>query len=359
MIIIIEIEKEKKSMHKKLMAILLSGIMVLAGCSVKPDTIQSQNSEQKQESSVNVYSARNYDVDKDIFLRFEEETGIKVNLIEGKGDELLERMSREKNNPQADLFLTVGGESISYVKENELLQSHEIENLSSIVEEGFYGQDWTALTKRARVLVYDKNKNPDFKINSYTDLGQVFYKNKLLVRSGTASYNIALTANILQNYGTEKTREFVDGVVKNLARQPQGNDRDQAKGVIAGDGEYALMNTYYIIKMLNSADSVEQDTAKQVGVAFPNETHVNISWGGIIKDAKNKENANILLEYLLNEDQQKIYMEENGEYPANINVELNEILKGFGEFNQLPVNYEELGNYTAEAIMILDELGWK
>lgn len=346
-------------MHKKSIAILLSGIMALAGCSAKPDTIQSQNSEPKQESSVNVYSARNYDVDKDIFLRFEEETGIKVNLIEGKGDELLERMSREKSNPQADLFLAVGGETISYVKENELLQNHDIENIDSIAEEGFYGNDWTALTKRARVLVYDKNKNSDFKINSYTDLGQDFYQNKLLVRTGTSSYNIALTANILQNYGAEKTREFVSGVVENLAREPQGNDRDQAKGVIAGDGEYALMNTYYIIKMLNSADSVEQDTAKQVGVAFPNETHVNISWGGIIKDAKNKENARILLEYLLNEEQQKIYMEENGEYPVNINVELNEILKGFGEFSQMPVNYEELGNYTAEAIMILDELGWK
>lgn len=346
-------------MHKKSIAILLSGIMALAGCSAKPDTIQSQNTEQQQGSSVNVYSARNYDVDKDIFLRFEEETGIKVNLIEGKGDELLERMSREKSNPQADLFLAVGGESISYVKENELLQNHDIENIDSIAEEGFYGNDWTALTKRARVLVYDKNKNSDFKINSYTDLGQDFYQDKLLVRSGTSSYNIALTANILQNYGAEKTREFVSGVVKNLAREPQGNDRDQAKGVIAGDGEYALMNTYYIIKMLNSADPIEQDTAKQVGVAFPNETHVNISWGGIIKDAKNKENANILLEYLLNEEQQKIYMEANGEYPVNINVELNEILKGFGEFNQMPVNYEELGNYTAEAIMILDELGWK
>lgn len=345
-------------MHKKLMAILLSGIMVLAGCSAKPETIQSQNPEQK-ESSVNVYSARNYDVDKDIFLRFEEETGIKVNLIEGKGDELLERMNREKNNPQADLFLTVGGETISYLKENELLQNHEIENLGSIVEEGFYGQDWTALTKRARIIVFDKNKNPDFKISSYTDLGQDIYKNKLLVRTGTSSYNIALTANILQNYGVEKTREFVSGVVNNLAREPQGNDRDQAKGVIAGDGDYAIMNTYYIIKMLNSADSVEQDTAKQVGVAFPNESHVNISWGGIVKDAKNSENAKKLLEYLLNEEQQKIYMDENGEYPVNINVELNEILNGFGEFNQMPVNYEELGKYTTEAIMILDELGWK
>lgn len=346
-------------MNKKFMLILLSGIMAVTGCSVKADTEQTQSSDQKQSSAVNVYSARNYDVDKDIFLRFEEETGIKVNLIEGKGDELLERMSREKSNPQADLFLTVGGENISYAKENELLQNHDIDDLGSIVEEGFYGQDWTALTKRARVLVYDKNKTPDFDIDSYTDLGQAFYENKLLVRTGTSSYNIALTANILQYYGTEKAREFVGGVVKNLAREPQGNDRDQAKGVIAGEGEYALMNTYYIIKMLNSADSAEQDTAKKVGVAFLNETHVNISWGGIVEGAQNKENAKKLLEYLLREEQQKIYMDENGEYPVNTNVALSEILKGFGEFNQMPVDFEKLGNYTTEAIMLLDELGWK
>jgi iron(III) transport system substrate-binding protein len=346
-------------MHKKIIAISLAVITILSGCSANPEEKQVQVSEHEQQSSVNVYSARNYDVDKDMFLRFEEETGIKVNLIEGKGDELLERMNREKNNPQADLFLTVGGETISYVKEQGLLQSHEIENVDTIVEEGLYGEDWIALTKRARVLIYDKNENPDSKIQSYFDLGQEVYSKKLLVRSGTSSYNIALTANIIQNYGSEKAREFVGGVVKNMAREPQGNDRDQAKGVIAGDGDYAIMNTYYVLKMLNSADPAEINVGKQVGVVFPEETHVNISWGGIIKDAKNKENAKKLIEYLLDEEKQKIYMEENGEYPVNINIELNELLKGFGDFKQMPINYEELGNYTTEAVMMLDELGWK
>lgn len=346
-------------MKKNLVVFLVLGIISLVGCSATTQEKQIQVSGQEQESSVNVYSSRNYDVDKDILLRFEEETGIKVNLIEGKGDELLERMNREKGNPQADLFLTVGGETISYLKEKDLLQVHEIDNIDSIAEEGLYGDDWIALTKRARVLIYNENKNPDYKIQSYFDLGQDTYDSTLLVRSGTSSYNIALIANILQSYGPEKAREFVGGVVKNMAREPQGNDRDQAKGVIAGDGEYAIMNTYYVIKMLNSADSAEVDVAKQVGVAFPDETHVNISWGGIVKGAQHKESAKMLLEYLLEEEQQKVYMNENGEYPINVNVELNETLKEFGEFIQMPVNYEELGRYTTEAIMILDELGWK
>ncbi len=346
-------------MKKNLLVMLVLGIVSLVGCSAKPEENQDSANVQNKESSVNVYSARNYDVDKDIFLRFEEETGIKVNLIEGKGDELLERMNREKNNSQADIFLTVGGENISYAKEQDLLQNHEIENLNGILQEGFYGDDWIALTKRARVLAFDKNKTPDYKIKSYLDLAQEAYNDKLLVRSGTSSYNIALTANIIQNLGTEKAREFVGGVVNSMAREPQGNDRDQAKGVIAGEGEYALMNTYYVIKLLTSADPVEVETAKQVGLAFPEETHVNISWGGIVKDSKNKENAKKLLEYLLQAEQQKIYMDKNGEYPVNINVELSDILKGFGDFDQMAVDYEKLGNFTTEAIMIMDELGWK
>ncbi|MDF2608708.1 MAG: bacterial extracellular solute-binding protein [Lachnospiraceae bacterium] len=357
-------------MKKSLLTVVLLGLITLTGCSTKPaenqvqtseqtEASQVQTSEQEQENLVNIYSSRNYDVDKDIFLHFEEETGIKVNLIEGKGDELIERMNREKNNPQADLFLTVGGETISYAKEEGLLQSHGIENLNTTIEEGFYGEDWIALTKRARVLVFDKNDNSDFQIQSYLDLGQDKYKDSLLVRSGTSSYNIALTANIIQNYGSEKAREFVSGVVNNLAREPQGNDRDQAKGVIAGDGEFAIMNTYYISKMITSADQAEVEVGQQVGAAFPEETHVNISWGGIIKDSKNKENAQKLLEYLLVAEQQEMYMEKNGEYPINNNVELNEFLKGLGEFKQMPVNYETLGNHTTEAIMLMDELGWK
>jgi iron(III) transport system substrate-binding protein len=345
-------------MKTTFIAIILLGIITLTGCDIKSEDAQGHISEQGK-SSVNVYSARNYDVDKDIFLKFEEETGIKVNLIEGKGDELIERMNREKGNPQADIFLTVGGETISYARKQELLQAHGIDNLDDIVDERLYGEDWTALTKRARVLVYDKDKYPDLMVESYFELGQEIYNDNILVRSGTSSYNIALTANILQSYGTKKAREFVEAIVEGIAREPQGGDRDQAKGVAAGEGEFAIMNTYYISKMLNSADASEVDAAKQVRVAFMEETHVNISWGAVVKDAMNKENAKKLLEYLLKEEQQKAYMEDNGEYPINNKIELNELLISFGEFKQMPADYETLGNFTTEAIMIMDELGWK
>lgn len=339
-------------------AATLLSIIALTGCSTKPEDSQVDTSTQKN-NFVNVYSARNYDVDKDIFLQFEEETGIKVNLIEGKGDELTERMNREKGNPQADLFITVGGETIAYAKKQDLLQLHGIDNLDDLVGEMYYGEDWVALTKRARIVVYDKTKNPDFKLQSYFDLGQESYEKSILVRSGTSSYNIALVANILQNQGSEKGREFVAGIVSNLAREPQGNDRDQAKGIIADEGEVGIMNTYYQLKMLTSADASEVEVANQIGVTFPEETHVNISWGGIVKEAKNLENAKRLLEFLLEEEQQKTYMEDNGEYPSNIKVELNDLLNGFGAFKQMPVDYENLGNFTTEAIMLMDELGWK
>jgi iron(III) transport system substrate-binding protein len=345
-------------MKKFFIAATLIGVITLTGCSTKPEDSQVHTSTQEN-GFVNVYSARNYDVDKDIFLKFEEETGIKVNLIEGKADELTERMSREKGNPQADLFITVGGETIAYAKEQDLLQPHRIDKLNDIVGEKFYGEDWVALTKRARIVVYDKTKNPDFKFQSYLDLGQESYEKSILVRSGTSSYNIALVANILQNQGTEKAREFVAGIVKNLAREPQGNDRDQAKGVIAGEGEVGIMNTYYQLKMLTSADASEVEVANMVGIAFPEETHVNISWGGIVKGAKNTDNAKKLLEYLLAKEQQIVYMEDNGEYPINNKVELSTLLNSFGDFKQMPVDYETLGTYTTEAIMLMDELGWK
>lgn len=345
-------------MKKIIMAAAILGTITFTGCSLKPEGSQVDKSSQENRF-VNVYSARNYDVDKDIFLKFEEETGIKVNLIEGKADELTERMNREKGNPQADLFVTVGGETIAYAKEQDLLQVHGINNLDDLVDDQFYGEDWVALTKRARIVVYDKIKNPDFKLQSYFDLGQDGFEKSILVRSGTSSYNIALVANILQNQGVEKARELVAGIVNNFAREPQGNDRDQAKGVITGEGEVGIMNTYYQLKMLTSADTSEVEVANLIGVAFPEETHVNISWGGIVKGAKNTDNAKKLLEYLLEEEQQKIYMEDNGEYPINNKVHLSELLASFGEFKQMPVDYETLGNFTTEAIMLMDELGWK
>jgi iron(III) transport system substrate-binding protein len=333
---------------RKLSLIIL--LFVLAACT---------STSPIETNEVNIYSARNYDVDKDLLILFEEETGIKVNLFEGKGDELIERLKLEQSDPIADVFMTVGAETLYPALQNDLLADLDLSSLKDTLDSDYYGPKWVALTMRARVIVYDKVNNPNPSIRSLNDLVDPQYKGQILSRSSTSSYNLALLAHQIQLLGYDKAKELALGLVNNFSRTPTGNDRDQAKGVVAGLGQYAIMNTYYVAAMERSTDQEEVKVAQQIGLIYPEETHVNISWIGQIKDSPNPNNAQRLIEFLLSEAQQKEYALRNGEYPALIRIPVSSLLLPWDAFNKAEIDYETLGQYSIETIQLFDEVGWE
>lgn len=347
--------------RKKLVALTVTAIMamgILAGCSSKKAEAQD-TSNASGEKVVNVYSARHYDVDKKLFNDFEAETGIKVNLVDGKSDELIERMAREGENSPADVFLTVGAENISLLKGKNLIQEISSEKIENNIPQEYRGKDWVGLTSRARVIVYNKDKvNPE-SIKTYEDLTKPEFKDKVLVRSSSSSYNVALLSSFIQLNGEEKAKEWAQGMVNNFARVPEGNDRDQAKAIMAGIGDVGVMNSYYIAKMITSSDQEEAKAGKEVGVLFPENTHMNLSFGAITKNSKNKDNAVALLEYLTEEKAQKAYAEENGEFALNKKVEKTDLQKSWEDFTVQDVNFETLGDFKEEAVLTFDQVGWK
>lgn len=357
-------------MHRKFYAIL-AGLLIaaLAACggNQTPDSNSKENESAKESGNkeVNLYSSRHYDVDDELYAKFEEETGIKVNVIKGEADELLERIKREGDATQADLFLTADAGRLFRAKEADLLQSVSSDVLDKNVPEKFTDDDktWYGLTKRARVLVYNKDKVKEEDLSTYEDLAEDKWKDRILVRSSENIYNQSLLASFIEIDGEEKAKEWAKGIVDNMARKPEGGDRDQAKAVAAGVGDVAIMNTYYFGQMLNSEDPEEVKVAEQLGVFFPNQettgTHVNISGAGVVKASKNKDNAVKLLEFLTAEDAQGTFAEANYEYPVNENVEPSELLKSWGEFKEQDIPLSKLGDNNAKALMIFNEVGWK
>ena len=334
---------------RKLSLILLSLFIFTACTQVQPETT----------NEINIYSARNYDVDKDLLQRFESETGIKVNLFEGKGDELIERLKLEQSDPIADIFMTVGAETLYPALQNELLADLNLDSVKDNLDTQFYGDKWVALTKRARVIVYDKVNNPNPTVQNLEDLTDPQYLGTVLSRSSTSSYNLALMANHIQKDGYEVSKQLAQGLVNNFARTPTGNDRDQAKSVIAGLGQYAIMNTYYVAAMERSADAEEVKVAQQLGLIYPEETHVNISWIAKINDSPNPDNAQRLIEFLLSETAQKEYADQNGEYPALSSIPVSSLLLPWDAFYKAEVDYETLGQHSIETIQLFDEVGWE
>lgn len=374
----------------KMLSMVLALTIFLVGCKVntqeKPqeekkvteDNTSNNNTEEKKEAPaetkeddkkdagvVNLYTDRHYDTDAALYEAFTKETGIKVNIVKGKSDELIERLAVEGKDTQADLLITADAGRLHRAKTKELLQPVDDEMIMKNVPENLRDSDkqWFALTIRGRVIVYALDRVDPQELSTYEGLTSDKWKNKILVRSSTNIYNQSLLASLIAIDGEEKAKAWAQGVVNNMARKPQGNDRAQATAVVAGEGDIAIMNTYYIGKMLNSSDPEEVKVAEQVGVFFPdqegNGTHINVSGIGMTKHSKNTDNAIKLIQYLTGETAQEQYAKANYEYPVNMNVEPSDLLKSWGEFKRQDINLELLGENNGLATKIFNEVGWQ
>ena len=354
---------------KKIFLTLSLSIMLilgLVGCSsTQEEAVSKEEVKEQQEQVVNLYTDRHYDTDQELFDLFTEETGIKVNVVKAKGDELIERLAREGENTQADLLITADAGRLHRAKAKELLQSVSSETLSKNVPENLRDVDsnWFGLTVRGRVLVYSKDRVNPSDLSTYEDLTDAKWNRKILVRSSSNIYNQSLLASLIEIKGEEEAKKWAKGVVENMAREPKGNDRAQATAVVAGEGDIAIMNTYYVGKMLNSSNPEEVKVAENVGVFFPNQdsdgTHINVSGVGMTKYSKNMENGIKLMEFLSSEKAQEKFAKANYEYPVNTSVEPSELLKSWGGFKTQNINLSRLGELNSQAVKIFNEVGWK
>ncbi|CAH1197595.1 Iron deficiency-induced protein A [Paenibacillus plantiphilus] len=325
----------------------------------------AEEPETKTGGEVNIYTARHYDVDADLYAKFTEQTGIKVNVVEGKAPELIEKIKREGTSTPADLFITVDGGILNTAKTAELLQPVVSEVIDAQVPAELRDKDshWIGLSTRARVIVYAKDRVNPSELSTYEDLATDKWKGKLMVRSSTNLYNLSLLASLISINGEKEAEAWAAGIAANLARDPEGGDRDQAKAIVAGTGDVAIMNTYYVGNLAASDVEEERKVAEQIGVFFPNQqttgTHINISGAALIKHSKNKENAIKLIEYLTAPEAQSIISKTNFEFPVNKAAELPELLKSWGEFKSQGIDFAAYGELNPKAVEIVNKVGWK
>ncbi|GGW37191.1 Fe(3+) ABC transporter substrate-binding protein [Arenibacter certesii] len=319
----------------------------------------------KSSEVVNVYTHRHYKADDELFTKFTEETGIKVNIVNASADELIQRLETEGKDSNADILITVDAGRLYRAQSKDLLQPIRSKILETNIGPEFREKEghWYGLTYRARIIAYAKDRvNPE-EIKTYEDLADPKWKGKIVIRSSENVYNQSLMASIILADGEEKAKEWAEGVVANMARNPKGSDRDQVKAVASGEGDIAVVNTYYIGLLLNDENVEERKAGESVGIIFPNQdgrgTHINVSGIGVAKHAPNKENAVKLMEFLSDEKAQQTLANLNYEYPINPKATKASILKTWGDFKTDPVELYKLGEYNSRAVMIFDEAGWK
>jgi iron(III) transport system substrate-binding protein len=342
-------------------------LLAIAAIAVFTSCKNENKSETSEDSSgeVNVYTHRHYAADQELFAKFEESTGIKVNVINANADELIQKMNIEGEQSPADVLITVDAGRLTRAKDQGLLQAVDSEVLNNTIASHLKDPDnqWFGLTKRARIIVYAPERVDSTELSTYEDLATEKWNDRILVRSSENIYNQSLFASIIVNNGEEAAREWAEGMVENMARSPKGNDRDQVKAVVAGEGDLAIVNTYYIGNLLNSEDREEVKAGEAVKVFFPNQegrgTHINVSGAGVARYAPNRDNAIKFIEFLVSKEAQEVFANSNYEYPVNEEVQPAKLLQSWGDFKEDGLNLSKLGEFNKKAVLIFDETGWK
>ncbi len=315
-------------------------------------------------NEVNIYSARKEALIKPLLDKFEAETGIKVNLVTGSPDALLQRLKSEQDNSPADLLITTDAGRLHRAMEMGLTQSIQSDSLNQVIPNSYRHPDghWYGLSLRARPIMYAIDRVKPSELSTYAALAEPAWQGRVCIRSSSNIYNQSLLASMIHAEGVAKVEAWAAGLVANFARPPVGGDRDQIKAVASGQCDVAVANTYYLYGMHQSEDALEKSAAEQVAVFWPNQndrgTHVNVSGAAIIKTAPNKDHAIQLLEFLSTAESQSWYAEANGEYPVRAGVEVNDLLSSWGEFKKDQVNLSQLGANNAEAVKLMDRVGW-
>jgi|TARA_B100001964_G_scaffold227232_1_gene276926 iron(III) transport system substrate-binding protein len=318
---------------------------------------------------VNIFSARHYDADVQLYEKFTAKTGILVNVVSGKDKALQKRIIEEGKDCTADLYITADAGRLGAFQAKGLFQKGASSTaIKKAVPANFRTAYWTGIAKRARIIYYspERVRASDLKGLTYEGLADLKWKGKIVIRQSNNIYNQSLVASLIENNGKKKTVEWAKGLVSNMARDSKGNDRAQILAVAAGEADLAVANTYYLALMLSGKKGPEQQAAaKKVKPFFPNQdsrgTHMNISGGGILKYAPNKANAIKLLEFLLTKEAQEHIVNNTFEYPMIEGVEPHELVArmGLGFKQDFKTKVSSYGKKQADALEVMLEANWK
>jgi iron(III) transport system substrate-binding protein len=319
-----------------------------------------------QDKVLNLYTARHYATDEAFYTGYTKATGIKINRIEGGEDALFERIKAEGANSPADVFLTVDVARLWRAEQAGIFAPVKSASLNKQIPAPYRDPDgkWFGFSSRARVLAYDKNKIKAGELARYEDLASPRWKGEICTRPSSHPYNLSLISSMMIHLGEEKATEWARGVAVNLARPPRGGDTDQLRAVDVGECAIAISNHYYYVRIMRSEKPEDRSLVEKVKLVWPNQgdrgTHVNISGGGMLQNAPNRDAAAKFLEYLASDTAQTYFANGNNEWPTVPGVKLaNPQLESFGKFKTDSLPLANLGKTQAAAQRIADQVGWK
>jgi len=319
---------------------------------------------QANQRTVNVYSFRQVELIKPLINEFTKQTGIKVNVVSGKADKLMQRLIQDGDNSFADVLLTVGAAKLDKAKKLKLIKPINSSILQANVPADLRDPEnyWFALSLRVRAIFYAKDRVKPQLLPSYESLLDKRWLGKICSRTGNHFYNRTMVASFVYHYGESWTKNWVEKFSENLAMRPNGNDRDQMRKVARGDCDIAIANSYYYGMLSSSIKQSDREVYQNLGIILPQNmktgSHVNISGAALTSSAKNVDNAIKFIEFLTTKKAQKIYAHNNFEFPVRTDIPAGKFIETWGKLNADTQSILHLSVYNKKSAEIISQSNW-
>ena len=349
-------------MPHTLKALLAASVLTAAGTAMAADQV------------INLYSARHYSTDEELYNGFTKATGIKINRVDADDAGIIARLKAEGQSSPADVILLVDAARLARGEQDGLFQPIKSKALEAVIPANLRaqpaadgGMEWFGLSTRARVIVSNKAQVQPSDVANYESLADPKFKGQLCIRSGSHPYNLSLFGAVLEHMGEAKTDAWIKGMKDNLARTPKGGDTDQIKAVASGECSVAVSNSYYLARLMRSSKPEDVAVTDKVGVVFPNQsswgTHLNIAGAAVAKYSPNKANAIQFVEYLASPTAQNYFANGNNEWPAAKGVDAdNPALKAMTQgkpFKSETIPIGSVGKNATKVQQMLDRAGFQ
>ena len=351
-------------------AALVASSMLVSACQQQPAT-ETAATEAGADcvaatgGSVNLYTARHYASDEAIYEAFTCATGIRIQKIEMRADQLLARLQAEGDASPADVVVIQDAGAMGQAANDGYLVAFDDATIDGRVPEQWRDPQgrWFGIARRARIVAYDTRRVQPAEIDEYADLASPRFRGKVCAQTSDAVYNLTLMSALIDRWGPERALEWARGVVANMARPPQGSDSDQIRAVAAGQCEVAITNHYYFLRMAESDEAEDRAVTEHVALAFPQisgqGSHFNLSGAGLAAHAPNRENAIRFLEFLTGSEAQGIFASETNEFPTTTEAELPADVEAYSHHAADPLPLPAFAEHRAEAQRIFEQAGWR
>ena len=304
-----------------------------------------------------IYSGRSEPLLKPVVDAFRAANpGVDVLLKAGSNSELANALLEERGNPQADLFITTELVTIQSLATEGVFDAYRPAAANSLPA-GFVGPDdaWVGLTRRARVIMYNTDLVPAADApKSIFDLTDPKWQGQIASAGSTNGSMQAQIAAMRQLVGEEKTEAWLRGLLANEVTF-FGGHTDVRKAVGAGEFKLGLVNHYY--------HHLQLAEGSKVGVVYPDQREgeigllSNATAAAVVKGGANRANAQAFIDFLLSAEGQKLFAQENYEYPLLPGVALREGVQPLGDFRLAEVDVPAAARDTDATFDLIEKVG--